>query len=151
MDCISCARTHWQKVRETMLTIGPRQGNNGGTKTTKDPPTDPTNPPKKKRKKNKKKETTDGVIAAATKDKPLPPQAPKAAPRPPTLTYCFQCGEEAHTIKDCKESAGNLWCDIHMETRNHETRACSQWRKENGLNVHSWLEMKEASANRVEV
>merc|ERR1712236_193335 len=72
MDCISCARTHWQKVRETMLTIGPRQGNNGGTKTTNDPPTDPTNPPKKKKKKNKKKETTYGVIAAATKDKPLP-------------------------------------------------------------------------------
>merc|ERR1712215_626515 len=22
MDCISCARTHWQKMRETKLTIG---------------------------------------------------------------------------------------------------------------------------------
>ena len=91
------------------------------------------------------------MIAAATKDKPLPPQAPKAPQRPPTPTYCFRCGEEAHTIKDCKEVAGNLRCDIHMEMRNHKTHACSQWRKENGLQVHPWLEKKEASANRVEV
>ena len=99
--------------------MGP--GNGGGTKMTNDPPTDP-NPPKKKRKKNKKgKEvTTDRVAAAATKGTTLPPQAPKATPRPPTPMYCFQCGEEAHTIKDCKESAGNLRCDIHMETCNHK-------------------------------
>ena len=38
-----------------------------------------------------------------------------------------------------------------MDTRNHKTRACSLWRKEHGLNVHPWLEKKEASANRVEV
>ena len=44
MNCINIARSHWQKVRETMLTMGP--GNGGGTKTTNDPPTDPTNPPK---------------------------------------------------------------------------------------------------------
>ena len=94
MNCINIARTHWQKVRETMLTIGPRPGNGGGTKMTNDPPTDPTNPPKKKRKKNKKgkEATTDGVAAAATKDKSLPPQAPKAPQRPPTPTYCFRCG-----------------------------------------------------------
>ena len=38
-----------------------------------------------------------------------------------------------------------------MDTRNHKTRACSLWRKANGLHVHPWLERKEASANRVEV
>ena len=132
-----------------MLTMGP--GSGGGTKTTNDP--DPTQPPKnKKRKKNKKKETTtEGLAAAATKGTTLPPQTPKATPRPPTPTYCFRCGEEAHTIKDCKEVAGDLRCDRHVDTRNHKTRACSVWRKENGLNVHPWLEKKEASANRVEV
>ena len=70
MNCITVMRDHWQKVRETMLTIGPRQGNGGGTTTTNHPPSDPTNPPKKKRKKNKKgkevKTDTDGVAAAAT-------------------------------------------------------------------------------------
>ena len=85
------------------------------------------------------------------KTRPFPPQAPKAPQRPPTLTYCFQCGEEAHTIKDCKEVAGDLRCDNHVDTRNHKTRASSLWRKANGLNVHPWLEKKEASANRVEV
>merc|ERR1711873_108131 len=73
MNCINIARSHWQKVRETMLTTG--QGNGGGTKMTNDPPTDPTNPPKKKRKKNKKgkEANTNGVAAAATRDKTLPP------------------------------------------------------------------------------
>ena len=50
MNCIDIARSHWAKVRETMLTMGP--GNGGGTKTTTNP--DPTQPKKKKRKKNKK-------------------------------------------------------------------------------------------------
>merc|ERR1711867_54354 len=115
-----------------MLTIGP--GNGVGTKITNDPPTDTTNPPKKNRKKNKKgkETTTDGVAAAATKSTTLPRQAPKATPRSPTPTYCFRCGEEAHTIKDCKEVAGDLWCDRHVDTGNHKTRASSLWRKENG-------------------
>ena len=133
-----------------MLTMGP--GSGGGTKTPNDP--DPTqHPKKKKRKKNKKgsETTTEGLAAAATKGTTLPPQTPKATPRPPTPTYCFRCGEEAHTIKDCKEVAGDLRCDRHVDTRNHKTRACSLWRKENRLNVHPWLEKKEASANRVEV
>merc|ERR1712120_58040 len=38
MNCINIVRSHWQKVRETILTMGP--GNGGGTKMTNDP--DPT-------------------------------------------------------------------------------------------------------------
>ena len=79
-NCIHVALDHWAKVRETELTIGPKQNNGGGTKTTNETPTDSTQPRKRRRKNKKSKDTkqdTHSVAAAATKDKVLPPAAPK--------------------------------------------------------------------------
>merc|ERR1711867_181549 len=82
MNCVDIARSHWAKVRETMLTMGPGSGR--GTKTTTIPkPNQPKN--KKKRKKKKGSDTpADGVAAAATKGATLPPQAPKVTLKPYT-------------------------------------------------------------------
>merc|ERR1712215_106252 len=101
MNCVEIARAHWAKVRETMWTMGP--GTGGGTKTTTvTNPTDP-NQPKAKRKRKKKKggdTPADGLAAAATQGTTLPPRALTALQKPPTPQYCFQSGEDAHTIKE---------------------------------------------------
>merc|ERR1711867_182729 len=147
MNCVNIARSHWAKVRESMLTMGP--GSGGGTTTTTVP--DPSLPKNKKKRKKKKGSgaPADGVAAATTKGTTLPPLAPKVTPKPPTPQYCFRCGEDAHTIKECTHVPGALRCDRHMDTRNHLTKACSVWRREQGLLVHPWLEKKEATTNQV--
>merc|ERR1711895_2788 len=82
MNCVDIARSHWAKVRESLLTMGP--GTGGATTTTVTP--DPTAPKKKKNRKKKKGSgpPTDGVDAAATKTVTVPPQTPGVTPKPPT-------------------------------------------------------------------
>ena len=119
-NCIHVALDHWAKVRETELTIGPKQNNGGGTKTTTEPPSDSTQPKKRRRKNKKSKDTkqdSDGIAAAATKDKAPPPATPKDPQKPPTPQYCFRCGEEDHMVKACKEQ-GDLRCET-IWTRTH--------------------------------
>merc|ERR1711867_210969 len=147
MNCVEIARSHWAKVRESLLTMGP--GTSGATTTTVT--SDPTAPKKKKNRKKKKGSgtPTDGVAAAATKTVTVPPQTPGVTPKPPTPKYCFRCGEDAHTIAECKHTVGALKCDRHSDTNNHLTKACSVWRREQGLLVHPWLERKQATANQV--
>merc|ERR1712101_61370 len=147
MNCVEIARSHWAKVRESMLTMGP--GTSGATTTTVT--SDPTAPKKKKNRKKKKGSgtPTDGVAAAATKTVTVPPQTPGVTQKPPTPKYCFRCGEDAHTINECKHIVGALKCDRHSNTNNHLTKACSVWRREQGLLVHPWLERKQATANQV--
>merc|ERR1711873_169465 len=72
MNCVDIARSHWAKVRESMLTMGP--GSGGGTTTTTIP--DPSLPKNKKKRKKKKGSgtPTDGVAAAATKGVTVSPQ-----------------------------------------------------------------------------
>merc|ERR1712120_128757 len=81
MNCVDIARSHWAKVRESLLTMGPGTGGAVTTTITPDP-----NVPKKKKNRKKKKGSgtpTDGVAAAATKTVTVPPQTPGVTPKPP--------------------------------------------------------------------
>ena len=65
----------------------------------------------KKKKKGKGNPVVQpATAAAAVKDKPtvVKPQAPPV----PTPSYCFRCGDESHTSKQCKHQ-GELKCDNH--------------------------------------
>ena len=128
--------------------MGPKlSGGGGSTGET----SDGTQPKSKKHKKNKKPKTNqsdgDGTAATVTKDK-APTVTSKDPPKLPISSYCFQCGEDDHTMKGCKET-GNLKCDNHAGAKNHMTCACIIYHKANNLNVHPLLLRFEGSANRV--
>ena len=101
-NCMQVALDHWSKVRETELTMGPKQSNGGNNKTDETPS---ESQPHKRRKRNKKSKDSQqdgaGIVAAATKDKgpAIPPKDPPKAPPP---SYCFRCGESDHTSRACK-------------------------------------------------
>ena len=101
-----------------------------------------------KRKKNKNPKTTDGEGTATTvTENKDPTVTSKDPPKIHISSYCFQCGEDGHVSKKCKET-GDLKCDNHG-VGSHKTHPCNIYRKAKNLTVPPWLLCHEESANRV--
>ena len=109
------------------------------------------NEPKKKRNRRGKKEkqgeqtgnVVDAVAAAVVKPGTAPP---KPAPTPTPKGYCFRCGEDRHSAKQCSHT-GDLKCPLHPGSVSHMQKACTNWRRQNNLRVHP--KMIKHKANQV--
>ena len=102
----------------------------------------------KKRRKGKKEKQSeqsgnvvDTTAAAVVK---LGTAPPTPATTPTLKGYCFWCGEEGHSAKQCQHIS-NLTCPLHPGSVRHMQKACSNWGTMQNLGVYPTMLKHEAN------
>ena len=97
-------------------------GGNDNEKEKKDKNNENNKPKQKKKRRGKKEKqgeqtgnVVDTIAAAVVKPGTAPPK-PAATPTP--KGYCFWCGEEGHSAKQCTHT-GDLTCPLHPGSVSH--------------------------------